>query len=536
MKELLINVLKKELKQDFKLEIPPNPRFGDFALPCFNFSKEPNKFAKELSEKLKRFDFIEDMQVMGPYLNFFLNKNKLAETTINEILNKKTKYGSLNQNENILVEHTSINPNASPHVGRARNALIGDSTVRILRFNGNKVDVHYFINDVGKQIAMLVYASKGKKPTFENLLHIYVEINKKMENKPEIEQEIFSLLREFENGNQKVRKEFKKIVDICVKGQLKIFNELDIKYNKFDYESKYLFNKDTQHILEQLPKTGKLFTDTDGRQVLNEEGFNLAMKSPVLVLTRNDGTSLYPLRDIAYTLEKMTHGKNLIILGEDQKLYFQQINSALILLGKPMPKVIHYSFVSLKEGSMSTRAGNVVLLSNFMEEALKKARSELKARYKKINEKLAKQIAYGAIKYSILKTSPEKNVVFDMEEALSFEGDSSPYLQYAHARANSIIKKVKSQKGKFTITIEEEREVVIKLLQFKEIIKQTKPSLIANYSFELAKKFNELYHKCPISTEKDKNIKFTRLMLVKATIQVLKNSLNLLGIEAPEKM
>jgi len=529
------------------LEIPPNPAFGDYSFPCFllaqSLKKNPNEVANNLSKYFFKDDYINKVECKGGYLNFFINQNKLNEITIKNILKLKEKYGSLLlKGKKALIEHTSINPNAEPHVGRARNALIGDSLVRLLKFNGYKTEVHYYVNNIGKQIAMLVLASNNKKVRFHELIDLYIKINKELENNPELEKKIFELLNKLENGNKKIRKQFNDIVDICVKGQFEIFNELNIKYDDIDYESTYLFNNDCKNILNELKKTGRLFTDNENRQVLDLREFNLLEDSGFFVLTRNDGTSLYGLRDLAYGIYKAKRAKdrNIIVLGEDQKLYFTQFKAALSLLNYKSPEIIHYSFVLLQEGKMSTRKGNVVLLSEFMEESVKKAQNELKKRKNK-DKKLAKIIGYGALKYSILKNSPEKNVLFDWDQALSFEGESSPYIQYSYARANSILKKIKLEK-KFNFNLLDKKEEIslIKLLnEFQNIINKSlrdlKPNYIANYSYDLAQKFNEFYHNCPVIKE-NKELRNARLALVLCFTYVLKTSLNLLGIEAPEKM
>ena len=549
-KSKIIDFLKKEANLDnVELEVPPNPEMGDYAFPCFVLAKElkksPNEIAQELSRKFKPSDLIAEAKVIGPYLNFFVNKNKIAEATIKEILKEKDKYGSSNvgKAKKILVEHTSINPNASPHVGRARNAFIGDSIVRILKFQNYKVETHYFVNDVGKQIAMLVLGAEGRKNvTFNDLLGIYIEINKKVEENPELEKKALELLNRLEKGDKIIKNKFKKIVGICVKGQLKILSELGIKYDVFDYESKYLWSKKTEETLKMLEKTGKLFVDGFNRWVMDQKGYGLGMKVPVLVLTRNDGTSLYPLRDIAYNLEKIGKGENIVVLGEDQKLYQEQIAAVLKELELKHPRVVHYSFVLLQEGKMSTRKGNLVLLEDFMKEAVKRARDELKKRYNKIDEKSAKTIAYGAVKYGILKVSSEKNVVFDWEQALSFEGETAPYIQYAYARISSILKKNKKINHKADLKLLKEKEEIelVKLLEnFPEIISKSteelKPHLIASYVYSVAQKFNEYYHLHQI-LKADKSVREARILLISALRQVIKNGLELLGIDVLERM
>ena len=549
-KKEIINFLKKETHlENIELEVPPNAEMGDFAFPCFVLAKEwkknPVEITQELSKRFKPTNLISSVKIIGPYLNFFVNKNKIAESTIKQILKLKDKYGStgIGKGKKVLIEHTSINPNASPHVGRARNALIGDSIARILNFNGYKVEVHYFVNDVGKQIAMLVLGAEGKKSVnFGDLLGIYIEISKKVDENPGFESKVLELLNKLEKGDKQIRKKFEKIVNTCVKGQTKIFAELGIKYDYFDYESKYLWDKKTDETLKRLEKTGKLFIDGFNRWVLDQKGYELGMKIPVLVMTRNDGTSLYPLRDIAYNIEKIKKGDNIVVLGEDQKLYQEQISAALKELELKHPRVVHYSFVLLQEGKMSTRKGNLVLLEDFMKEALAKASGELKKRHEKVDLKSAKAIAYGAVKYGILRVSPEKNVIFDWQQALSFEGETSPYIQYAYARISSILKKNKkiNQKADLPLLKEKEETELIKILAgfpnvAEKATKELRPHLIATYLYSLAQKFNEYYHQHQI-LKADAKTRDARILLISAIRQVIKNGLNLLGIDVLEKM
>lgn len=556
-KNKIIEILKKELPGiEIDLEVPPNKEMGDFSFPCFNIAKarkkSPVEIAKELSKKIdvqKYNHLLEKVEIKGPYLNFFVNKSKLVEKTLKKINSDDEKYGSggAGKGKTALIEHTSINPNASPHVGRARNALIGDSIVRIFRFQGYKVDVHYFVNDVGKQIAMLVLGCRGKKNvTFDDLLQIYVDFNEKLKENPELEKEVFELLSRLEKGDKSVKEEFRKAVDICIKGQAKILGELGIKYDSYDYESKYLWDKKTDEILKRLEQTGKLFVDEEERKVLNQEEHNLPMKSAVLVLTRADGTSLYPLRDLAYMTEKAEKktDRNIIILGEDQKLYFQQIEAALEILNCAAPEAVHYSFVLLKEGKMSTRKGTVVLLEDFMKEAREKAVEEIKKRERAGDvEKVSRVIGYGALKFAILKISPDKNVTFNWESALAFEGETGPYAQYSHARCCSIIRKYgKAVDADIDFSLlkhKSETELIKVLAGFGETVDYAsanlRPHVIAVYAYDLAKKFNDFYHNCQCISD-DEEMSKARMLLVDCSRIVLKNALNLLGIDAPEEM
>lgn len=544
--EIIKQIKKHTGLKEVNLEIPPQG-LGDYAFPCFSLAKthkkNPAQIARELADKFKPTGIIKRVEIKGAYLNFFLDETIIAQDTLKAIFREKDKFGSeKNKKQNILIEHTSINPNASPHIGRARNAFIGDFIVRLLKFQGYKTETHYFVNDVGKQIAMLVLGSEGKRNiTFGNLLKLYVEINKKIEQDPELEKEVFKLLKKLEQGDENIKKRFREIVDICIKGQIRLFSELGIEYDKFDYESDYLWSGRTTKVLEELKKTGKLFLDSEGRYVLDQKEFKLPMKSPVLVLTRADKTSLYPLRDIAYNIDKKKD-RNIIVLGEDQKLYFEQIKSALNLLGKPFPKPVFYSFVLLETGKMSTRKGNLVLLEDFMKQALQRAKKEISKRHHSVNNKDAQKIAYGAIKYSILKISPERNVIFSWD-ALRFEGDTGPYLQYACARINSILKKYNKKidtKVDFSLLKTEEEINLIKYLyKFSDMIKEAektlKPSIITTYLYNLAQGFSSFYVKCPVLKAEEKTKK-ARLLLTSSVKQVLENGLGLLGIETLEKM
>jgi len=556
MKQKVVELLSRHLKLSKKevsdLIEQPKPQFGDYAFPCFSLAKKehknPAEIAKDIADKLslKLPKEISKIEAVGGYVNFFVNKAAFANAVINTILKEKEKYGSdnLGNKKKILIEHTSINPNAPPHIGTARGALIGDSIVKLLNFQNYKTEVHYYINDVSKQVALLVLSCKGNEK-FDKMLGIYVKAAKKFKQK-KFEKEVFAALKKLEQHDKTTVKKFKRIVNTCVQGQRKILSQLDIHYDFFDYESDYL-NKKLYNIIQNLKKSGKLFKDESGRLVLNQaaNGLEKEMKKPLLVLTRSDGTGLYALRDLAYTIDKLKRTKqNIIVLGEEHKLYFKQLSAALKLLGFDAPKVLHYSHVLIQtkvgKRKMSKRRGELILLSDFINEAIKKAKAAIKKRKSKGD---AKAIALAAVKYSILKTEQNKNVLFNWKEALNFEGNSGPYLQYAYARASSILRKLKKAKiGKADfekIKNKKEIELIKQLSLFPTIIGdatlQLKPHLVANYVFRLSQIFSEFYSECPV-IKAQPGLREARIALVKATKQVLSNSLFLLGIKALERM
>ncbi|MFH1134050.1 MAG: arginine--tRNA ligase [Nanoarchaeota archaeon] len=540
-------LLQKHLKLAEVVLEKPKADFGDLAFPCFSLAKErrksPVEIAKEIAAELKPSGSIERIAATGPYVNFFMRKADLAKDVLGLIEKQGEQYGSsgVGKGKKLLVEHTSINPNASPHVGRARNGIIGDSIARIMAFQGYAVSRHFYVNDVGKQIAMLVMGGKGV-PKFHELLDEYVRINKDVEEHPEREKEVFALLNKLEAGDKEVRHRFRAIVESCITGQAAIFKDFGITFDHYDYESDFLWSKETERVLEALRKTGKLFEDEEKRLVLDLKGFELPMEHPVFVLTRADKTSLYGLRDIAYNLHKLGLAKrNIIVLGEDQRLYFKQISAALSLLGKEPPEIVHYSFVLLSDGKMSTRQGNVVLLVDFMKEAREKAAAEIRKRdYSSDVDKIAKDIAYGAVKFSIIKVSAEKNVTFDWDIALSFEGETGPYVQYAHARICSILRKhgkLPKRCDTSLLSAPEEVALLKQLAEFPATVKQAerRPHVLAAYAYLLAKQFSDFYHEQQVLKAEEK-LRDARLRLCDAVRQVLARSLFLLGINAPETM
>ncbi|MCK5332992.1 MAG: arginine--tRNA ligase, partial [Candidatus Aenigmarchaeota archaeon] len=501
----VLSALKKAGIKEPALEAPPENVDADLAVPCFMLAKEMKKapvlIAKELAGKIHSKSLIGKAEALGPYVNFSVNWDMFAPNLLEEI---GENYAKKPAKKKALVEHTSINPNASPHVGRSRNAILGDSIVRVLNYSGFAVETHYFVNDIGKQIAMLVIGCKGKKTrelAFNDMLKIYRDINAELEANPDIETEISALLNKLEAGDKKTIARFHEIVEICAKGQVGILSKLNINYDVFDYESQYVTGKKLPSVMKALEKTGYVITDDDNRRVLHLKDSDLPEGNKHLVVERSDGTSMYALRDIAYTIDKIKRAKdaNIVVLGEDHKLYFQQLAEVMRVLGYTPPKVVHYSFILLPSGKMSTRKGEVVLLEDLLNEATDAALVEIKTRYPDLPKaecvSRAEKIAVAAVRYGIIKVSPEKNIVFHLKDALRFEGDTGPYLQYTTARANSMLKKGKPVK-KFDAALLKEMEelaVMRKLALFPGVVDASattlQPHLVATYIHELADSF-----------------------------------------------
>lgn len=555
-KEYILNIIKKLGidTNEVEVEVPPKEEMGDYSLPCFKIKidnlNSPNEKANYLLNNLE-YDknIISNISVLGPYLNFKVNTDNLGKEVIKEILSSKEKYGSTSEgiNKSLLIEHTSINPNASPHIGRSRNSIIGDFLARLYTFNGYNVTREYFINDIGKQISMLlVGVKKGadlNKVTFNDMLKLYIDINEEAKTNPQLEKEVFHYLNLLENGDEIVREEFKKITDLCVEGQKKIFDKMDIHWDNFKHESDFVFENTTNQILSKLKEKNRLKEDENGRLYLDLEGYNIPTKAPVLVLTREDKTSLYPLRDIAYTIYKMEKNKdvNLIVLGEDQKVYMEEISAALDILGYKSPKLISYSFVLLNGDKMATREGKVVLLEDFIEEAKKKLNASFKSRGTTYSEENLLSLASSCIKYSMLNINRGKNINFNLEDATNFTGNSAIYILYNYARINSILNKSTFElNDNIVLDNALEKLIIKKLYDFKDIVKETVKTnesvIITKYLNDLCSLFSRYYEEVSILKEENITIKNSRLLLLNSIKIVIENSCTILGIKTIEKL
>lgn len=543
--------IKKIINMDVLVEEPKKDGLGDFSVPCFNLNyndlKNPVEIAKKLKEDIKLTKYFNKVECAGPYLNFYLDYNIVANELINEIVNNKETYGSKNQgnNENLVIEHTSINPNASPHIGRSRNALIGDFLGRLYKFVNYDVQTHYFINDIGKQIAFLVIGVKRYEKenlSFDEILDLYVKINEEAKTDESIEKEAFEILDDLENGNEETRNLFKSITDMCVKGQTDIIGRLDIHYDVFTHESDFVFGNITSDILDRLNKTGRLKEDEIGRYYVDLTGYDIPTKEPVLVLTRANKTSLYPLRDIAYSIYKMKQNEknNFIVLGEDQITYMKQISACLDILGYESPKLTSYSFVLLDGGKMSTRGGKLVLLEDFINEINKTLKESFNERNIKISDEDINTISSACIKFSMLNVSKDKCVNFNWEKATSFNGESGLYILYNIVRINSILNKNNINKSEFKYDHEIEHKIIKDLYNFPNLVNNllinNEPATLTKYLFNLTQKFSKFYEEVNVNNEEDETLKNSRINLLMATKIVLTNGLSILGIKTVEKM
>jgi arginyl-tRNA synthetase len=570
MKDVIADIIKDSLNEekiDFPeekikdlIEIPPSHEMGDFAFPCFPLSKiakeNPNKIAINLRKNMKLRAGISEIETSGPYVNFFIDRKSLALQLIDRIKKEKGSYGKPREisKTKSMVEFPSPNTNKPLHLGHLRNISIGESVSRILEFNGEKVIRANLNNDRGihicKSMAAYKFYGKDKTPKSEDkksdhfVGDYYVLFNTKSEKNKELEIASHRMLQLWEQGDKEVRALWKKMNKWALDGFKETYKIFGIKHKVEFFESD-IYEEGKEIVMNGLKD--KIFEKTkDGAVKINLKKEKLGEK----ILLRIDGTSVYITQDLYLAklkFEKYKIDKSIYVVGNEQNYHFNVLFTILKKLGFENRDMKHlsYGMVNLPEGKMKSREGTVVDADDLIEKVQDLVKKELTKREdKKLSKKLIDKrsliIALASIKYLLLKVDIKKNMTFNPKESINFEGDTGPYILYSYARANSIIKKLKdSKKSKayFEGLHDKEIALVKKLEEFKQIVKNSyktlNPSLIANYSYQLAQTFNEFYHACPV---KNSEKEFFRLGLVKSFKQVLENSLNLLGIETLEKM
>src|SRR3989338_1327771 len=554
--KIISNYLNAKIQEILSLiEVPPDSSLGDYAFPCFIFAKElkknPNEIAKDLSNKIKPNKFLSKIESKGPYLNFFVNNSYLADLTIKKIMSEKDDYGKGDiKKEKVMIEFSQPNTHKEFHIGHLRNVALGDSLVKIFSFNGYKTISANYIGDIGNHVAKCIWIYlkkyKGKEPKTNKgawLGRLYTEATKLIEENENFKDEVQAIQKKLEEGDKNLTKIWKDTRDWSLQEFNNIYNLLNVNFEIFFYESEE--EKEGKRLVKELLKN-KVAELSEGAVIINLEEYNL----PIFLLLKKDGTSLYSTKDIALAKTKFTKfqiDKSVYVVADEQKLYFQQLFKTLEIMGFKQAKNCYhlpYSLVMLESGKMSSREGNIIKFNDIYRDVLDYAMNETKKRHKDWNklkqEKISNQIALSALKFSMIAQDNDKVIIFNKERALSFEGNSGPYVQYTYARSNSILKKVKSFKIKTKNTpTEEEFQLIKKMADFPEITQQSfknyQPHIIANYCLELAQLLTEFYHKCKVIQE-DKNLMNFRLTLIKSYQQVIKNATGLLGIELPDKM
>lgn len=556
-----VAIRKMGTEVPFSTEVPSTDS-ADLAVPCFLMSKTmkkaPAEVAKILAANIDAKGLIHSVVASNGYVNFKMDDSELVSGTLNDIMDMGDSYGSHpKRNVRVNVEHTSTNPTGPIHVGRARNPIIGDTLARCIRMCGYDVQTEYYVNDVGKQVVILTWGvnnisadkvDAGDRDKIDHELVAYYRLaNKMMEEDPVVQEEISGMLREFEAGNSETIRTVRKTAEVMLAGLKETLTNINVTLDNYTWESKYIADGSARKIVDRLKGSEYAGEEEDGAYYLDLKEFGIQGKNTKFTFTRADGTTLYTTRDLAYHMDKFSRADRVIdVLGEDQKLGSQQLCSALeILECNKKPEAMFYSFVSLPEGKMSTRKGVVVYLDDLIDEAKIRAYNEIKSRRTDLSEDrmraIAEVIGVGAIRYNIVRVQPEKQMVFKWEDALNFDGNSGPFLQYAHARACTMLRKAGSYETAIDasqLTDEYEIRLVKTLSRFGSVIETVaeykRTHLLPAYGHEVASSFNQFYAAVPVLSSGD--ARDARLTLVWCTKVVLKNILECLGIGAPEEM
>jgi arginyl-tRNA synthetase len=506
--------------------------------------KSPKEIADEIVEKIEvESDYIGSVESTNGYINFFASYEFL-EDTISVILDEDENYGHLNAKGEILIEHTSANPDGPLHIGHIRNSIIGDTIARIFSKAGMDVKTHYYVNDMGRQVAITVLGVeklglKDKKPDHA-IAEAYIGANRLIETQPELEEYVENLMLEYERGNEDIVSKFRKAVETALSGIRQTLESINIKHDEFIWESEFIRNG----------YVDKVIRDLEEKNLIKKEGawtIELEELEKGVVVRRENGTTLYITRDLAYHLWKNENYNRFInVLGADHKLYASQLSKILMTLGLKPPEIIFFEFVSLPEGSMSTRRGKFISADELIERVKEETEKILADREMDEEEKrkISEAVAVGAIRFDFVKVAPEKPMVFDWSKALDFERQTASYIQYSHARACSILRKaveggMPDLDFRGELCTAEERKLVMVLSKLpyfiQRVIKELRPNVFAEYLLSVASTFNDFYRLHPVLRAKSE-LRMHRLAIVDATRIVLRNGLELLGIEPLERM
>jgi arginyl-tRNA synthetase len=538
------------------IEIPPKPEMGDYAFPCFQLAKEfrkaPNVIAEELASKIDKEGF-EKITNLGPYINFFADKSIFTKNVIEKVIAEKENYGSskVGEGKTVCVEYSSPNIAKPFHVGHLFTTAIGNSLYKIFKKEGYHVEGLNHLGDWGTQFGKLISAYKkwGNEEALEEnpideLLRIYVKFHEEAEKNPSLVDEGRAYFKALEDGNKDVEALWTRFKDLSLQEFNRIYDIFDVKFDSFNGEAFY--NDKMDVVIEELREKG-LLVESNGAQVVMLDEYNM----PPCIVLKGDGATIYATRDLAaaiYRKKTYDFDKCIYVVGGTQALHFKQVFKVLELAGHEWAKDckhVGFGLVKSAEGTLSTRKGTVITLDDLTRETVEKAKEVINEKNPTLENKdeVARKIGIGSILFTYLKNSREKDIIFDWKEMLSFDGETGPYVQYSYARANSILTRASElnvEADYSKLTSKEEFELVKVLENFEKQIhnaaEKLEPSIVTRYSIEVAKTFNKFYNAHSVLNIEDDGLKVARINIVKATCQVIKNALALLGIEVVEKM
>lgn len=544
-----------------KIEVPKDKKNGDFAYPCFNLAKilrnSPVNIANDIKQNIKLIDEIKDVQVVNGYLNFYVDDINITKKVITNIYNKKEKYGfqNIGNNQNICLDYSSPNIAKPFHLGHLRTTIIGRAISNLYKELGyNTISINY-LGDWGRQFGLVIEGYKRFKDEYDIVkdpLHSLSDMYVRANNLAKDDEKVMDMAREnfkkLEDGNEEYLKLWKYFRDMSLQEYYKTYDILGCKFDSYNGEAYY--NDKMDEVIEILDKK-KVLVESQGAKVVM-----LGENEPPCIIVKSNGSTIYATRDLAAILDRSRtydYVKSIYVTSYEQIHHFKQIfEVAKYLVDEKYTKeLVHvpYGMVRLKTGKMSTREGTVIYLQDLLNDAIKKAALVLEEKNSDLEDKdlIAKQVGVGAVVFNDLKTNKIKDVIFDLDEILRFDGETGPYVQYTYVRTKSILKKaefninnVDIENINFELLNTNDEIELIKLLdKFSEIIKRSaenyEPSILARYLIDVSAQFSRFYNNCPVITN-DIELKKVRCLLVYITGIVIKKGLTILGIEAPNKM
>ena len=559
-KELIASELAKvidSLDQDAILNLLEQPKssdLGDIAFPAFSLAKverkAPQAIAADIAEKIDQSAF-EKVVATGPYVNFFLDKSKISDQVIKSVIEAGADYGQQDEGhgQNITIDLSSPNIAKPFSVGHLRSTVIGDALSNIFRKMGyNTIKINH-LGDWGKQFGLLMVAYKkwGSKEAIEanpidELLKLYVRINAEIENDPELDDEGRLWFKKLEDGDPEATELWQWFRDESLVEFNRIYKLLGVEFDSLNGEAFY--NDKMDEAVQILEEKG-LLKESKGASIVELDDVNL----PPAMIKKSDGATLYITRDIAtaiYRARTYNFVKNIYAVGQEQSNHFRQLKAVLKKMGFDWSDdMVHVDFglVTKNRQKLSTRKGNIILLEPTLQEAISRAKAQIEEKNPELEnkEEVAHAVGVGAVKFYDLKTDRRNGYDFDLEAMVSFEGETGPYVQYAYARIQSILRKANftpSTDATYSLSDPESWEIIKLLQDFSRVVKRAAenydPSLIAKYAINLAQAFNKYYAHTRILDESPE--RESRLALSYSTAVVLKEALRLLGVDAPEKM
>jgi arginyl-tRNA synthetase len=549
IKDEIKNLIKELGYSNFSVEVPADKRYGDYSTNvAMKAGKDPLAIVKELESKIKKNEL--RMEVAGRFINFFVSEKYLVKELKN-ILKEKDKYGcsKAGKGKTIVIDYSGVNIAKPFGIGHLRSTIIGQAIYNLYKCLGYKVIGDNHLGDWGTQFGKLIYAIKNwgdekevKNYSVKSLVALYIKFHEEAEKNSELIIEARKWFEKLEKGDKDARKIWKECVKISLKEFERVYEILGVNIDLTLGESFY--ESMLKDVITEAKQKG-VSQKSEGAIIIPFPNNTL----PPLMIEKSDGATLYSTRDLAtikYRIDKFKPDKIIYEVGSEQSLHFKQLFWAVELLGwAKKENLVHVShgLMRLKSGKMSTRKGEIIYLEDVLNEAIERAGKIIEEKNPSLQdkEKTAKIIGIGGVKYNDLSSHPSTDIVFDWDKVLNLEGNSGPYLQYAYIRAKNILNKSEAEANSKKLEFKEikETDLLRKLEQYSYVIEKSaenySPNFICSYLFELSKEFNSFYENLPV-LKAEESVKSARLALVKATAQVIKNGLNLLGIEVPDQM